>query len=322
METFAAKFRILSIVSYHPRIETPDLASLGTIRTRNSELWLINNQNLELAILGYVAKFTIRYKVKLYALAIEGNHLHTLAHYPQPNRSHFKRDLNSCVARAIPRYVSSYPGGRIWARRYSVEYVPSPEDIENWFFYTVLQPIQDGLVDRISDYPGYNCFNDAVAGIERKYRVINWGAYHERRRWDRSVRLRDFIEEHGLCFTRLPGYEKLSHKEYRKVMLEKLESRRQKILSKRRTPSPGPECLKKKVAGSRPYRTKVSVRETHRPRILSVSRERRVEFETWYFDIYFRYREASSRYRAGDSSAEFPPGTYKPPLFTCAAHGV
>ena len=47
-------------------------------------------------------------------------------------------------------------------------------DIEEQFFYTVLQPVQDGLVPNINEYPGYNCFEDAIQGKERVFKVINW----------------------------------------------------------------------------------------------------------------------------------------------------
>ena len=59
-------------MGYHPRIEVSDIASFSTIRTRNSELWLINNEKLENAILGNLAKFATRHKVKLFGFAMEG----------------------------------------------------------------------------------------------------------------------------------------------------------------------------------------------------------------------------------------------------------
>ena len=148
----------------HPRIETDEYSNFLTSRTINSQLWFVNNEPLENAILGYLAKYSEWRNVSLYAFAIEGNHTHTVADFPDNNRADFMRDLNAQIAKAVPRFVASHPGGPLWARRYSNEFLPSDEDLENWFFYTVLQPVQDGLVERISDYPGYNCFHDAVWG--------------------------------------------------------------------------------------------------------------------------------------------------------------
>jgi hypothetical protein len=121
-------------MSYHPRIECKDVASFQTTRSRNSELWFVNNKELEEAILGYAARYATRYEIKLYALAIEGNHIQKAAGFPKANRAFFMRDFNSAVARAVPRYQRDYPGGPLWARRYSAEYMADDLDIEDRFF--------------------------------------------------------------------------------------------------------------------------------------------------------------------------------------------
>ncbi len=60
----------------------------------------------------------------------------------------------------------------LWHRRYSSEFLPDAESIEEYFFYTALQLVSDGLVDRISDYPGYNFFHDAISGIKRTFKIL------------------------------------------------------------------------------------------------------------------------------------------------------
>jgi len=304
-------------MGYHPRIETTTLGNLLTTRSRSSELWFANNTALEEAILGYTAKFTKRYGVKLYALAIEGNHIQFPALFPGGRRADFMRDLNSCVARAVARHTPHYRGGTFWARRYSQEFLPADDDIENWFFYTVLQPVQDGLVERLSDYPFYNCFHDAIHGIKRKYKVVNWAAYNSARRHNPQVSLKDYVEEFELEYSRLPGYEELSQEEYAKVMLGKLEERRQAIVAERRAAGKGfmgADRLRKVKPGARPKNTKNSTRESHRPRVLSVCSKRRAKTYEWYFAIYWDYKEASLLYRDGDLDVRFPEGTYRPTM--------
>jgi REP element-mobilizing transposase RayT len=63
---------------HHPRIETKDYAAFTTTRTKHSELWFINNKKFEEKILAFTAKYSEKYNVKLYALAIEGSHIHHL----------------------------------------------------------------------------------------------------------------------------------------------------------------------------------------------------------------------------------------------------
>lgn len=302
-------------MGYHPRIESKELASLLTTRSRNSELWFVNNRPLEEAVLAYAAKYAERYSIKLYGLAIEGNHIQGPALFPKGNRAAFMRDLNSSVARAVPRHTPEYPGGRFWARRYSAEFLPGAEDIENYFFYTVLQAVQDGLAERISDYPGYNCFHDAIYGIKRKFKFVRWGEYHAAKRNNPRVSIKDFIETVTLQYERLPGYEHLTQQEYAKLMQQKLESRRMKIAKERLAQGlsfVGMKALLKVSRGSAPKSTKTSAIGDHRPRVLSICPKRRAECKAWYFDCYFRYKHASKRYRSGELDVEFPLGMYRP----------
>jgi hypothetical protein len=308
-------------MGYHPRIESAELASFLTTRSRGSLLWFVNNPRLEEAILGYTAKYSERYNVKLYALAIQGNHLQTPAQFPEENRSHFMRDLNSSIARAVPRFTPEYAheggGGRFWGRRYSQEFLPGQADIEHYFFYTVLQPVQDGLVEKISDYPGYNCFHDAVRGRARTYRVTRWGDYHKKKAYNPTATIDDFTDTVTLRFARLPGYEHLSRKDYMAYMYGELERRRQEIVRQRKEAGLGflgRQALLKIRRGAKPYSTKTSTSTSHRPRVLSVCPIRRAECKRWYFDTYSRYKLASTAYRNGDLSADFPYGTYKPQL--------
>jgi hypothetical protein len=307
-------------MGYHPRIETKKIATFQTTRTRCSELWFVNNEELEHAILGYLAKYRERYGVKLYAFSIEGNHIQFPALFPKANRGHFMRDLNSSIARAIPRYQKDHGGGRAWGRRYSVEYFPAGADTEEWFFYTVLQPVQDGLVNDIRDYPGYNCFEDAITGRKREYKVVHWKEYNDARRWKKAVRVEDFTETVELEYERLPGYGKLSQAEYARQMREKLKERTAAVISQRES---GPKCvgraaLLKVKPGTLPRSTKTSTATDHRPRVLSKNKERREKGEAWYFRIYFKHKEASARYRKGELDVKFPKGTFKPPLYTVA----
>ncbi len=302
-------------MGYQLRIEARDKVNFLTTRTECSRLWFVNNQELESAILGYAAKFAQRYAVTLYALAIEGNHIHATALFPEGNRASYMRDFNSCVARAVKK-ETPHPGGRVWANRYSNEFLPADPDIEEYFFYTVLQPVKDGLVDKISDYPGYNCFHDAIWGRVREVKVVRWAEYNAAVRRGRQPNVKDYTDIVQLRYARLPGYEDLSQRDYALLMQAKLESRRLEIVKRRLASGSrtlGRDGLLHISPGSYPVKSKTSTRYSHRPRILSVCPKRRAEELAWYFDIYFEYRTASAQYRGGKLDVVFPSGTYPPP---------
>ena len=234
------------------------------------------------------------------------------------------RDWNSAIARAVPRLTPEYAGGRFWGRRYSSEFLPGMEDVEEYFFYTVLQPVKDGLVEKISEYPGYNCFHDAIWGIERRFKVVRWAEYNEAKRYSKDVKLSDYIEHVTLKYERLPGYENLSQKEYALLMMRRLEERRLRIVRERYAQGlgfKGRGRILKTNRGSNPVASKISNRNSHRPRILAICPQRRYQWKEWYFNIYFAYKEASTRYRAGHWEVEFPPGTYRPVVVPVESSG-
>ncbi|HMP47760.1 MAG TPA: hypothetical protein PKA63_03705 [Oligoflexia bacterium] len=303
-------------MSYPPRIETTEYASFNTIRCKHSRLWFVNNEKLEESILAYTAKYVSTYKVVLYALAIEGNHIHDLSEFPALNRSDFMRDRNSVIGKLVPKYNLKHDGGGTFERRYSAELVPKHvDDIEDRFFYTVLQPIQDGLVQRLSDYPLYNCFHDAIWGLKRKFKVTDWTNYNRARRSNPGIAIKLFQTEYVLEYERIPGYEHLSQRQYALLMQKKYEERRIRIVEKRLSGGKGflgPERLKQILSGSIPSTTKKSERYSYRPRVLSVCPERRGMGKEFYFSNYEMFKYASDKFRKGDLLFEFPSGMYRP----------
>lgn len=302
-----------------PRIEISSKASFITSMIRNHEMWLANQPKLEQVLLGYLAKYATKYGVTLYAVAFEGSHHHEVALFPKLNRAAFMRDFNAMIAKSIQRHAKSYPGGKVFARPYSEEKAWDPEDIEIMFFYTALQPVNDGLVDDLKDYPFYNFFEDAITGRTRTFKVMNWTAYNEARRWNPNVKAELFLENYDLKFARLPGYEHLSDLEYANKMRAKLKFHQDEIIKKRKAagkPTVGREKLVTVVPGSPAKHPKTSNRWEKRPRILAKDPRSCRQGYDWFWDVVQEYRAASSQFRSGDLATVFPIGTYKPPVFT------
>ena len=295
------------------RIEDPTRVSFITDRTKESRLWFVNNRKLEREILGRLAKAQNERGVKLYAFVMQGNHYHSIAVFPEANRFQFEQDLNAGIQIATTKGVKEFRGGTLWGGRYAEVPLLTNEDIEEKFFYCALQAVHAGLCDNPEDYPGYNSFWDAIEGIEREFTWINYTEYNEARRKGKKVKPEDFLETNILRYDRLPGYEHLSQSEYSALMREKLERRRQKLILERRKEGVGflgVAALRRVRPGSKPKKTKSGVR---RPLCITncpIARETYLDF---YFETLRRFREASKRYRAGDLTAEFPPGTFRPP---------
>ena len=300
------------------RIENPAFGSFGTCRTINSKLWFVNNSELEESLLANLAKYSNSHEIELYAFCLQGNHYHLTTKFPKANRASFYRDLNARAAESVRRHVPQFEGGPLLERRYSEQALVLAEDIEEKFFYAALQPVGAGLCERLSDYPGYNSFYDAISGRKRKFKLLNWTAYNKAKRKDPLVSKKPFYETYTLSFKRLPGYEELSQEEYKKLMLEKLEERRLKLVKEYKNKGHEfmtKEELRKVRPGSSPKRTKKSKRYSFRPLVLTKCGEARERFLEWYFSVYDAYKKACEKFLAGVLDVEFPPGTYRPSSF-------
>lgn len=288
-------------------------------RTQNSRLWFVKNPQLDYAIRAQIAKWAEKYKVKVHSFKLMGNHYHLIAVFPFHNKALFVQALNSSIARMTGELVTSFEVGRLWGRRASCQILPNNEDIEHYFFYCALNAVSSGLVTRISDDELYNSFSDAISGRSQTYRIFRKNAYNNARRSNPRVARKDFYETYTLKYERLPGYEDLSQEEYKARMLAELERRRLLAIKARQDQGLGfasAQQRKSLRAGARPVRTKTNTTGGKRPFCLSLCARTRRQVMEWYYAIRDAYRIASERFRSGDLSVEFPPGTYRPVSYT------
>ena len=301
------------------RVEDADVASFCTSRCVNSALWFVNNKRVEVRVLGYMAKYQEKYSVEIYGYVLTGNHGHLVAAFPNHNRGDFMRDLNARTAEGVRFYVTEFEGGHVFGRRYADQSLLASEDIEDKMLYCALQPVHHGLCQRISEYPGFNSFTDAVSGIVREYPVVDWAGYNKKRKYDPSIKVADYTTYHKLTFSRPEQYKQMDQKEYKELMLGKLEERRIKIIQEKldqgfQYPS-DLSYLKETIPGTRPHKTKTSKRHDKRPRIFGKDPVKLDAKKTERYNLYFAYKQASKAYLAGNEHVEFPPYTYKPPRF-------
>ena len=298
------------------RREDDKEVSLMTSKTLHSRIWLANNEQLEEQILGYLAKYVEKHEVKLYASVFQGNHLHIEASFPLKNRARFAQDFNARTSESVKIMVHEFPGGPLYARRYCSQAVLRNADIEDKFFYCALQAVNSGLCENISDYPGYNSFHSAICGITETHNVISWGEYNKKRkRKTIQTNIADYTTSYQLKYERLPGYEDLSQEEYKKLMLKRLEERRQQIVSQHILHGriyKDPSWLKEVKPGSYPVSTKSGGR---RPKCICGDPELKREYLEALNQFEEQYKAASKQYLAGNEFVEFPPNCYKPARF-------
>ena len=301
------------------RIEHKEHTSFITTRTLHSRLWFHKNPKLNYLITAYLAKYQEKYLVKLYFFVLMGNHYHLGADFPQGNRASFMRDLNAIIAKLTRYHVKGCEaGGPLWQRRYRSQALVRDEDRERYFLYAALNPVSSGLVRKLSDYhSGYNSCFDAIRGINRTYTLIDWRSYRDKVRFNRALTPQDFEVHYTLTFSRLPGYEALSAKEYERLFREKIEEERQRLVQEREERGEGFagwHALKRLTPGALPRSTKRSGRYDPRPLVLTSCRETKQAYLEFYFGIRAAFTECYEALKRGVTGVLFPPGTYHPPL--------
>ncbi len=303
------------------RIENWDYYSFITSRCINSRLWFANNEHLEDRMLGYLAKYSIGREVKLYSFVLQGNHYHMAADLRKTKKASFFRDFNARTTEAVKATVANYEGGPLFERRYSEQALPENEDLEERFFYCALQSVNSGLCEHAEDYPGYNSFWDAISGVERKVKVVDGTKYRQAQRRKKDVNIEDYTTIYKIKYERRPGYEHLTQKKYKKLMLKKYEKRRRAKIAELRAEGytfPPVSELREVIPGEKPKTTKKSTRDSKRPLVLSLNPEAKQAFLDWYFTIWTKYKKAAQKYCKGEITVKFPKGTYRPPLYALA----
>jgi REP element-mobilizing transposase RayT len=302
------------------KINIPGETCFNTIRTALSRLWFVNNPSFDAEIKGYLAKYQAEFGVVIHHFIIMGNHYHLVARFPRANRHEFMKRFNRIFSNVARRHITDFPGGPLWARRYRPQALPQNEDIMHWFFYSALNPIHSGLTKNLSNYKSYNGFHDAISGRPVKCKLVNWQDYRNRRRYKANLRPEDCTDEHELVYSRLPGFENLSTKDYRSMMQKEFETRRTKAISERLAKGLGfasPKQIQKTPVGDIPKSTKTSRRYSRRPLVLTLSAKARKAYLDWYFSVVSQYKKVLARFKAGEWSKRFPPGTFSPPCCSC-----
>ena len=301
-----------------PSFEYPKKVCLVTARTIASRLWFVNTPDLQEKILAHLAKYQEMYGVKIFAFILMGNHYHLLAQFPKGNRYKFIGAFNSIVAKLTAKYQKDFIDGKLWGRRARIQVVPNPKDVEDRFLYVTCNPISSGLVSNLGDFDGYRCMDDSVNGQSKVFKLVNWKDYNNRKRRNKSLKPKDCLEEFRIIYSRLPGCEGLSREQYKALLLEKMAERREKIIKERKADNlgfAGKEILRKIKPGAVPRFTKTSDRFSKRPLVLTLCAQTRAAFLQAYFSLLAAYREASHRFRNGDLTVEFPPGSHRPRAF-------
>ncbi len=242
-----------------------------------------------------------RHDIEVHWLVVMSNHIHFGARDKTANYPDFLTYLYSLSARCMNVHRKR------WENFWSTEQPNALElaDSEARFdkmIYGLTNPVKDHSVDRVRLWPGFCSLSYQMRGQSMVVR-----------------RPRKFFNPNGhmptevtLYFARLPGFEHLSEKQWRKKILKAVTAEEHKAAEVRaRTGRKllGRKAVRRQSAFSYPETT--TKRRGLRPRVATRNKTLRIKLLEQHKKFVARYREAFERLKVGDRNVRFPWGTFK-----------
>jgi REP element-mobilizing transposase RayT len=281
-------------------------------------------------ILGVVGRGQVIYpEVKLHVLSVMSNHMHAIATGPATQLPFFI----GFIKREISRRWGMRPDvdwpGVMW-EPYVATALPTHESQVNALKYVLSQGVKEDLVERPQDWPGVNCVHALLLGRKMsgqwldatKYkRAIRLAARSKKPK--KQIKRADYLVNYNVELSPLPAFEGLSTEASRKAIADILDELRKETITRRAADGSTPVGVRAVKTISR--ETRVSLPpppwfEERRRMIvwanLAAPETRAYIRDYWAFQ--FEFREASLKYRSGNASVEFPPGSFRPSLIVHA----
>jgi len=267
------------------------------------------------------------YPVQLIAVTMEANHIHMVIRVIDPKAaSQFVGYFKSESAHHLNRLLGRQ-GRSVWAERFDNPILLDFQKALDVFSYVMLNPVKDGLVDSISEYPGVSSYPYLRDGLsEVPVKLIPKSAVRPLRDPSQPVKedeeLVNFycsdqfkgatlkLEPEGLR-SAFPEFDRMNDSQVRQFLLSRLESAEIAFKEQRGN-----------SASFGPYRlSRASILAPHTPPkngrkmiCLSSFEERRKEFIAQFRILCRQCKEVFERWKLGYTNIPFPPGMFAPPF--------
>jgi REP element-mobilizing transposase RayT len=280
-----------------------------TARTFQSRLLLKPTRQMGEALGGVLARAANRCDVRLAAFVAASNHLHLLVHTRGASLSRFMQFLLGNASKKAGPLVGWR--GQFWERRYSAERVLDDGAMEGRLKYILAHGVKEGLVRRVSDWPGLSSLPQLLGEPKRRFRFYEWA-----RRWESGKLIpggeyrwaSEWATDEELELHPLPAWAGWTA-EHRQARVRQLitdveaEGRR-----KHRTVL-GPRALLEQEPLAPPAKSKHSPR----PWFHAAERALGFHFMAGYAVYVNAFRRASQLFRLGRwTEAQFPPFAFRP----------
>jgi hypothetical protein len=307
----------------HPRwIKEGSVYSL-TQRTVDRQFLFRPDPVVENIIGASAARALKKHPVNLHWLDVNINH-ETMGLSPVDgstqgltNVARFKQMYHRLLAEELNRYLGR-EGGIFSSRSRDIECLDHQSAVDK-MFYSMTNPVKDGLVDRTAHWEGFSSYPALACGKSPVYTYIDRTAWHKAGGLRSKKPLGAFTKTIRLEFTSLPGWAHLTADQQAAQARREcriLEQQYRKERQRNGREVMGKAKMEKLDHRDRPKSKPV---RTRKPLCHAASKEAAQAYIESFKDFLKAYREASCSYRSGCSDVVFPSGSFKPPLIEAVA---
>jgi len=294
---------------------TPERGSLVhlTWRTLQGRYLLTPRPELNEIIVGALARAQELYPVGICALAFASNHYHLLLLVEDVQRmASFMNHFQSNLAREAGR-LFGWPE-KFWARRYQAIPVSGEEAAQvERLRYLLAHGCKEGLVERLSDWPGVHAAQALVEGKPLEGTWFDRTREAAARRRNEAFESMKYATRYTLTLVPLPCWEHLSPEKYRERVARLVQEIEAEAAARREaeaTPARGPKEIRAQQRHERPKRLK----KGPAPLFHAATKRVRKELSEAYAHFVAAFREAAELLKAGQREVCFPPGSFPPAL--------
>jgi len=254
------------------------------------------------AIIRYVvAVIAKKTGIKIHCIVAMSNHWHVCLTDPEGRISEFTRDCHAFIARAVNAAHGDFES--LWSNEQTSHVTcVEPEDLVRKIAYAMANPVAAYLVAHGKNWPGVRtCWPAKPMIVKRPQRFFRGGKNGGQ--WPDTACLE---------MSRPPGYDEMSDDQLAEKIADAIKEREQMFRNRAR--KEGKRFLGRRAVLDQSRHASPHTREPRfkpSPRVACINKWRRIEKlqadKQWRAD----YKRALERWRAGDRTVVFPPGTYQ-----------
>ena len=304
-------------MGYLPRWIKADSAYSDVQRTVDRAFLFKPDETIRQIIGAAAGRAQEKFPVKIYWLDFNIDHKHGSVDPISDDPTHiqnvakFHQLFNSLIARGINKQLGRE--GALFSSRNHTTEVVDDESLEEKLLYAVINPVKDGLVDRVSHWKGFSSYKQLATGEVERFRYIDWTAWHEAGGKKSGKSPEAFVRTVEVKLSPIPSWEGMSEDKRQAHFRREVRKLEQKYREERESEGRtvlGQRKLEKLDPRDRP---KTPAKRSRKPLCHASTRAAAEDYKEKLVAFLEQYYQASELWRLGYRDVEFPRGSFRPP---------